>query len=217
MKFIARVILFVLVAGLSVCPAIIGCDEETKSNNKLWMLTMAFINTNTPDKIYIYNGGLHDPYLADRSTADSICQTAASGFTVLSGKSVKKAFISFSSDDMRDLVASQYKGLPVYGVTTDGTETLLKDTWNNLWAATGINDTLQNATGITDGWWSGSTNDGVFSGPDSSCRQWTCNANPCTFPASGTAGKYGDNTGTEWLNQGSYACNSTVHVLCVAY
>jgi hypothetical protein len=220
MKFIGRMMLFVLVTGFSFGLAIIGCDDEEKNDNNLLTMALAFLQPTTPDKIYIYSAGTHDGFLANRSTADSLCQTAASGITAVSGKTVKKAFISFSgSDQIKDLVASLYQTLPVYGIKTNGTETLLKDSWNNLWTALGINASLSSATDITDVWWSGSDTNGTSMAGSGTCLEWTCNAGSCSTPAAGYLGSHSINTGSTWLNNSAnIGCNTnTVYVLCVAY
>jgi hypothetical protein len=218
MKFIGGIILFLLVAGFSLGPALVGCDSDSKNNNDILMMALA-LSGYAPNNIYIYNGGTHNGNFLNRTTADALCQTAASGFTALSGKRFKKAFISFSGfDQIKDLVPAQYAALSVYGLKSDGTETLLKDTWNNLWTSSGIGDTLQNTVGIVDGWWSGSAADGSFSGISSSCREWTCNTNPCDPAASGIAGRFNNNSAAMWLTGVGYACDATlIHFLCVAY
>jgi hypothetical protein len=219
MKFIGRMLLFILVAGLSMGPAFIGCDDDSKSDKNLLTLALALLGVYTPDKIYIYSGGTHDAYLANRAAANSLCQSAASGITALSGKAYKKAFISFSiSDQIKDIVDSAYQSLPVYGIKANGTETSLKDSWSNLWNGSGIDNRLMDATDITDVWWSGSENDGTFLTSSASCNGWTCNVNPCVPASLGYLGAY-TSTSATWVNPGlTVGCNiNTVYVLCVAY
>jgi len=218
MKLIGRMILFIMVAGLSMYPAIIGCDDGKKNSNTL-MSMLLLLNSYTPDKIYIYDGGTNDGYLGNRASADSLCQTAAGGFAALSGKSVKKAFISFSStDQIKDLVVPTYRTLPVYGLKSNGTYTLLKDTWNNLWNLTGINAKLGDATGITFNWWSGSDASGNFTSSNQTCLQWTCNASPCSTPADGRGGNYDLSNNPDWISLWAGGCtDNSWHIMCVAY
>jgi hypothetical protein len=218
MKFIGRMMLFVLVAGLSVGPALIGCDEGSKSDNDLLMMVMALM-CHTPDKIYIYSGGQHDGFLANRASADSLCKIAASGITALSNRCVKKAFISFSgSDQIKNLVDTQYQALPVVGIKASGTETSLKDSWSNLWNGSGLDNYLSSATDILGSWWSGSDNNGTSLDAGKSCREWTCNANPCIPAAVGYLGADFSIAAT-WVNPGANATceQNAVWVLCVAY
>ncbi len=218
MEFVSRIIVFLLVAGLSIGTALVGCNDDTKSDDNVLTMAMASLNY-APDRIYLYNGGLHDGKLNSRSDADSMCRTAASGITALSEKRFKKSFISFSStDQMKDLVETGYAALPVYGIKADGTGTLMKDIWSNLFTATGINDTLGNGTGITSHWWSGSRTDGTYAGDANSCNSWTCNSNTCVPGSTGTAGRYDNSSSGAWLSSVGLACNATtVFILCVAY
>lgn len=214
MKWLSRMILFVLAAGASIAPAFIGCDEDD-SQDTTALMTAALVQP-APD-VLIYSGGTHDGNLGSRSNADAICETAAASFPALSGTQVKKAFISFSNTDrIKDLVP--YNSSPVYAVKTDGTTTLIKNKWKSLWNGIDITIELMNALGIVSygNWWSGCKNDGLFES-SASCNSWTTNSSG----SSGTYGWLNHMWGDEWLapEGESYTtgCNEGWVILCVAY
>lgn len=213
MKIIPRMMLFVLVAGLSIGPALIGCDDSKNDNNALTALLL--LNSYKPDKIYIFDGGSHDGNLGSRKAANNICKTAAAGFTALAGKKYVKAFISFSAtDQIKDLVSAKYGTLPVYGLVAAGTEIMLENTWDGLWGSNILN-TMHDATGINNIWWSGSDTDGTYIDDATACNGWTSSS---SAPAAvGGAGIYNNNTDTTWLYFGNSGCDSSLNLMCIAY
>ena len=221
MKYLLRIGMFIITFVLSIGLALTGCDGEKNDNNKLLLLLVNNLNS----KIFIFPAGkLNDADFktagggADgREGADNLCKAAASpggAFSFLSGKTIK-AFISVSgTDQIKDVVPPAFQELPVYGIKSNGVQTLLKSSWTGLWNNTGIEATMNAATGIDSGWWNGSNVDGTYKGDNSSCSQWTSSSS--TNPPIGEGGNH-TQTNFYWIDSFNATCGYDNFLLCVAY
>ncbi|OHD70450.1 MAG: hypothetical protein A2W19_15665 [Spirochaetes bacterium RBG_16_49_21] len=167
-------------------------------------------------KIYIFpDPTIRQGNLGGRSGANSLCNNLVYGLApthpFLNGLTVR-AFISDSTYNISALVPSDYNVAPVYGVTSANVETLISNTWNDLWVGIGtilIND-LSTATGASDNWWSGSTQYGFRSA--NYCNDWNDNSS-----YQGTIGDIGS-TDANWIDTGTpFGCNNQQTLMCVAY
>jgi len=220
MKCLQRIGVFVITFGLLIGLALTGCDDEKKDNNKLLLL----LGNGLDSKIFIFPAVLAiDGDLktagggADgREGADNLCKAEAlSGepFNFLSGKTIK-AFISVSgTDQIKDLVPADLQELPVYGIKSNGAQTLLKSSWTGLWNS-GIEATMNSATGIDRNWWSGSNADGTYIDDNNSCSQWTTGSS--THPPLGHGGVH-NQTNFYWIDSFNATCGYDAYLLCVAY
>ena len=175
-------------------------------------------------KIYIFadptkhTGDLRNGQTDGRTGANSLCQSAAASFSSLNGLTV----YAFISDpiyyNIRDLVPSDYSTAPVYGIiSVPYTETLISNTWNDLWNTSldpRLLTNLQAATGVSGEWWSGSISDGLSDGDN--CNNW----NNGGGGYSGRTGLTGA-TDSSWIYYVSplrpLTCSSLATLMCVAY
>jgi hypothetical protein len=214
MRLSLRIAIFITIFSMSIGLALTSCDENKNNSNDMLMILL-MMNT---DPIFIFNGGLHNGDLKTagsgsdgRIGADNVCKAAqVANYSLLGGRTIK-AFLSVSSMDLiKDVVPAGQQVRPVYGMKTDNTVTLLKDSWTDLWGGTGINATLGTATGIPNNWWSASNFDGTYY-INGSCTNWTLNAGPV-----GVGGDY-NQVDNKWAENFGSNCEGTYYVLCVAY
>ncbi|MEM1030577.1 MAG: DUF1554 domain-containing protein [Myxococcota bacterium] len=184
------------------CPS--GCTIS-QDNDCLTEITMATLN----------NG--RDGNLGGIAGADALCQAQASaaGFT-----GTWKAFLSDATQDVKDIVPSQYQNLPVRNsvgtdLWTDWNQVFVNPNWQPGGAALRSFDgkIVDENTGASPDWndadgWHGSTPAGVVDGT-LTCSNWT------STTGTGRCGELDLSGGPFGAPQEIRACNLTLAVICV--
>jgi hypothetical protein len=122
-------------------------------------------------------------------------------------------FMSEAGNALVDFPATHClpSNIPVYGVRSDGTQTLLANDWADFMDGT-ISTTIGNALGLVDYnfFWTGSTNTGAAAGHD--CSGWTSSVGNDGFASNRM------NSTTDWLDVGvPLNCGSGYYQLSLAF
>lgn len=176
----------------------------------------------TPDKIILYvakhgDGNMDiDKDGNARNDVDNICRSfLPSSYQYMSNV---KGFISISVQDQISDFPSLYNvpiDLPILGPDPNNPNRLVANNWADLWNDDGngyiIRNTLQNAIGLTDYWWSGSNVYGEIASEN--CNNWTSNS---STEGSGRNGSY-DKLDSFWIFTAAPYCDVPFYLLCIAW
>lgn len=124
-----------------------------------------------------------------------------------------RAFLSMTDDAIADFPKNYCvpTGVPVYGVKSDGTLTLLADTWADFTDGT-IKKSIGAALGYADYlyFWTGTTNTAAAS--QFNCSNWTSDSRGVL---GGTSQR--SSSTNKWLYEDAYACSSQYYLHALAY
>lgn len=189
-----------ILAGILAIFLVVGCEDDTalisepESDESEQSETPA-----EPEVIVLFDSGETSNGNHSFIHQDWCDAAAPSGLTEV------YPLNSTTTLDLMDIVPSEYAGLPVEGPT--GIE--IRESWENIWLAGALNNSL-NAAGVTaSDWWTGTNGSGQVT---SNCNDWTND----TAGVSATYGSSGSTTST-WLFNATTACSVTRAVLCIGW